>query len=81
MTYAVFAGVLAKLGRLEEARAAVKDLLAHSPGLTYAKYREAPFWNARGHGSPGKYFAQGRAAGMTEKGQSATVGGGAITTA
>ena len=29
--------------RLEEAHVAVEDLLAHAPGLTYTKYREAPF--------------------------------------
>ncbi len=43
MTFAVFAAVLSKLGRQDEARAAVTDLLAHAPGLTYAKYRENLF--------------------------------------
>jgi TolB-like protein len=43
MTFAVFAAVLAKLGRQDEARAAVNDLLAHAPGLTYTKYRENLF--------------------------------------
>ncbi len=43
MTFAVFAAVLLKLGRQDEARAAVTDLLAHAPGLTYAKYRENLF--------------------------------------
>ncbi len=43
MTFAVFAAVLVKLGRLDEARAAVVDLLAHAPRLTHAKYRENLF--------------------------------------
>ena len=43
MTFAVFAAVLAKLGRQDEARAAVNDLLAHAPRLSYAKYRENLF--------------------------------------
>jgi tetratricopeptide (TPR) repeat protein len=43
MTFAVFAAVLSKLGRQDEARAAVTDLLAHAPGLTYTKYRENLF--------------------------------------
>ncbi len=43
MTFAVFAAVLSKLGRYDEARTAVDDLLAHAPGLTYTKYRENLF--------------------------------------
>jgi len=43
MTFAVFAAVLAKLGRQDEARAAVNDLLAHAPRLSYTKYRENLF--------------------------------------
>jgi adenylate cyclase len=43
MTFAVFAAVLVELGRLDEARAAVADLLAHAPGLTSSKYRENLF--------------------------------------
>ncbi len=39
MTFAIFAAVLVKLGRLDEGRVAVNDLLAHAPGLTYTKYR------------------------------------------
>ena len=31
--------MLVKLGRLDEGRVAVNDLLAHAPGLTYTKYR------------------------------------------
>ena len=34
---------LMKLGRREEARAALKDLLAHAPGMSCAKYRQNPF--------------------------------------
>ena len=43
MTFAVFAAVLSKLGRNDEARAAVSDLLAHVPELTYTKYRKNLF--------------------------------------
>jgi adenylate cyclase len=43
MTFAVFAALLAKLGRDDEARTAVQDLLAHTPGLTFTKYRENRF--------------------------------------
>ncbi len=43
MTFAVFAAVLSKLGRNDEARAAVDDLLAHAPRLTYTKYQENLF--------------------------------------
>ncbi len=43
MTFAIFAAVLSKLGRHDEARAAVDDLVAHAPGLTYTKYRENLF--------------------------------------
>ena len=43
MTFAIFAAVLSKLGRKDEARTAVNDLLAHAPGLTYTRYRENLF--------------------------------------
>ncbi len=43
MTFAIWTAVLMKLGRREEARAALKDLLAHAPGMSCAKYRENPF--------------------------------------
>ncbi|MFQ5937812.1 MAG: adenylate/guanylate cyclase domain-containing protein [Acidiferrobacterales bacterium] len=43
MTFAIWAAVLMKLGRREEAQAALKDLLAHAPGMTCAKYLENPF--------------------------------------
>ena len=43
MTFAVYAAVLAKLGRQDEARAAVDDLLDHAPDLTYTKYRKNLF--------------------------------------
>jgi len=43
MTFAIFAAILSKLGRMEQARAAVDDLLAHMPELTYRKYRENRF--------------------------------------
>jgi adenylate cyclase len=43
MTFAVLAAVLTKLGRMEEARAAVDDLLEHAPRTSCAKYREYRF--------------------------------------
>ena len=43
MTFSLLTAVLAKLGRQEEARAALNDLLAHAPGVSCAKYRENPF--------------------------------------
>jgi adenylate cyclase len=43
MTFALLAAVLTKLGRMEEARAALNDLLAHAPGISCVKYRENPF--------------------------------------
>ncbi len=43
MTFSVLAAVLSKLGREEEARIALNDLLAHAPGMSCAKYRENPF--------------------------------------
>ena len=43
MTFALLTAVLAKLGRQEEARVALKDLLTHAPGMSCAKYRENPF--------------------------------------
>ena len=39
MTFAIFAAVLSKLGRLNEARSAVNDLMEHAPGLSCTKYR------------------------------------------
>ncbi len=47
LTFAVFAAVLAKPGRLDEARAAVEDLLAHAPDLTYTTYRKTPVGTAQ----------------------------------
>ncbi len=38
MTFAIFAAVLSKLGRMDEARVAVTDLMAHAPGITCGKY-------------------------------------------
>ncbi len=46
MTFAIFTAVLSKLGQQEEARAAVKDLLAHAPAMTCAEYRENPIGTA-----------------------------------
>lgn len=43
MTFAIWTAALIKLGRHEEARAAMQDLLAHAPGMTCAKYRKNPF--------------------------------------
>jgi tetratricopeptide (TPR) repeat protein len=43
MTYALLTAVLAKLGRQEEARAALGDLLTHAPGMSCVKYRENQF--------------------------------------
>ncbi len=43
MTFALLTAVLTKLGRPEEARAALDDLLAHAPGMSCVKYRENPF--------------------------------------
>ncbi len=43
MTFAIFAAVLSKLGRQEEARTAVGDLAAHMPGVTCTKYRRNLF--------------------------------------
>ncbi len=43
MTFALLTAVLTKLGRQEEARAALNDLLAHAPGVSCVKYRENPF--------------------------------------
>jgi adenylate cyclase len=39
MTFAIFAAVLSRLGRLDDARTAVNDLLEHAPGLSCAVYR------------------------------------------
>jgi adenylate cyclase len=43
MTFALFAAVLSKLGRHDEAFTAVNDLLTHAPGMSCVKYRENPF--------------------------------------
>ena len=43
MTFALLTAVLTKLGREQEARAALDDLLAHAPGMSCAKYRENRF--------------------------------------
>ena len=43
MTFALLTAVLTKLGRPEEARAALGDLLAHTPGVSCAKFRENPW--------------------------------------
>ena len=43
MTFAIWTAVLMRLGRREEAGDALKDLLAHAPGMTCAKYRANPF--------------------------------------
>ena len=43
MTFAIWTAVLVKLGRQEEARTGLKDLLVHAPGMSCAKYRENPF--------------------------------------
>ncbi len=43
MTFALLAVVLSKLGRQDEAGAAVNDLLAHAPGMSCSKYRENLF--------------------------------------
>lgn len=41
--FAFFAAVLSKLGRRDEARTAVNDLLAHAPALSCAECRETLF--------------------------------------
>ena len=43
MTYALMTAVATKLGRSEEARAALCDLQAHAPEMSCAKYQENPF--------------------------------------
>lgn len=43
MTFAFFAALLCKLGRRDEARIAVNDLLAHVPGMSCARCREKLF--------------------------------------
>jgi adenylate cyclase len=43
MTFALLTAVLTRLGRPEEARAALGDLLAHTPGVSCAKFRENPW--------------------------------------
>ena len=48
MTFSLLTAVLTKLGRQEEARAALNDLLAHAPGMSCVKYRENPFVGPEG---------------------------------
>ncbi len=43
MTFAIFAGVLWKLGRHEEARSAAADFMKHAPGMTCTKYGRSSF--------------------------------------
>jgi adenylate cyclase len=43
MTFALLTAVLTRLGRPEEARAALGDLLAHTPGISSVNYRENPW--------------------------------------
>jgi adenylate cyclase len=43
MTFALLTAVLTRLGREQEAREALDDLLAHAPGMSCAKYRENRF--------------------------------------
>jgi hypothetical protein len=43
MTFALLTAVLTKLGRQEEARAALNDLKTHAPGISCSKYRGNPF--------------------------------------
>lgn len=43
MTFALLAATSTRLGRREEARAAIDDLLAHAPGMSCAKYRKDAF--------------------------------------
>jgi len=43
MTFAIFAGVLSKLGRHNEARLAAADFMKHVPGMTCTKYRKSSF--------------------------------------
>jgi adenylate cyclase len=44
LTFALFAAVLVKLGRAEEARAALKNLLLHAPGTTCNKFQGNPMF-------------------------------------
>jgi adenylate cyclase len=43
MTFALLAAVLIKLGRQEDARVALGDLLTHAPEISCSKYRGSPF--------------------------------------
>jgi tetratricopeptide (TPR) repeat protein len=43
MTFALLTAVLTRLGRPEEARTALSDLLAHTPGISCVNYRENPW--------------------------------------
>lgn len=43
MAFALSAAVYSKLGRWDEARAAVDDLAAHAPGISCASFREDAF--------------------------------------
>ena len=44
LTFALLTAVLIKLGRKEEARAALNDLLAHAPGMACVKFRGNPMF-------------------------------------
>jgi adenylate cyclase len=43
MTFAILAALLSKLGREQEARSAVADLMAHAPAITCSRYRNNLF--------------------------------------
>jgi tetratricopeptide (TPR) repeat protein len=45
-TLALFAAALVTVGRLDEAKTALMDLLDHAPSLTYSTYRQMPFGRA-----------------------------------
>jgi adenylate cyclase len=42
LTFAIFAAALSQLGRRDEAKIAIQDLLAHAPAITYGEYRNNP---------------------------------------
>jgi TolB-like protein len=43
MTFAIYASVLSKLGRHEEARSAADDFMKHAPGMTCTRYQKSSF--------------------------------------
>jgi Flp pilus assembly protein TadD len=43
MTFAIYAAVLSRLGRQDEARAAVSDLMQHAPGVSCGRYQKNLF--------------------------------------